>query len=328
MSITASRLQAHHIRVVGSSTVFPFISSIAEEFGKFSSYQTPVIESVGSGMGFNMFCAGTGANTPDITMSSRKIKDAEVELCKTNKVNDIIELIIGYDGIVIANSNQNKKVDFSIKDLFSALSKYKISDEYSDTIPLNHYKSWSEIHNKFPSVNIEVYGPHKNTGTYDILIKEIMLNLCMNSKIFIDVYPNVQKRKKICSSIRDDGKYIEVATNENVIIHKIAKNNSAFGILSFSFLVKNQDKIQGNKIAGIEPSYESISSGKYVLSRPIYLYVKKEHLDSTPGLKKFLEEIVNAESISEYGYLVNSGFIPLPQEELTKTKKKVMDLIK
>ncbi|UTO55127.1 substrate-binding domain-containing protein [Neoehrlichia mikurensis] len=327
MTIT-HELQARHIRVVGSSTVFPFISSIAEEFGKFSSYTTPVIESVGSGMGFNMFCAGAGDNTPDITMSSRKIKDAEVELCKTNKVNDIVELIIGYDGIVIANSNQNQKVDFTIKDLFSALSKYEVSDEYNDTISLNNYKSWHEIHNRLPNVNIEIYGPHKNTGTYDILIKTIMLNSCMNSKIFIDIYPKAHIRQKICGSIRDDGKYIEVATNENVIIHKIAKNNSAFGILSFSFLIKNQDKIQGNKIAGVEPNYESISSGKYILSRPIYIYVKKEHLASTPGLKKFLEEIVNVESISKHGYLVNSGFIPLPQQEFAKTKKKVMDLIK
>ncbi|MCU7611858.1 substrate-binding domain-containing protein [Anaplasma capra] len=317
---------ADQIRVVGSSTVFPVISSLAEEFGRFSAYRTPVIESVGSGMGFNMFCAGSGQGTPDIVMSSRKIKDAEVELCGASGVRDMIEIGLGYDGIVIASSKQKDQVDFSLTDLFSALSKYSLSDEYGK-VPTNKYGTWSEVHSSLPEHEIEVYGPHKNTGTYDILVDTVIRGVCMSAKNFVDSYPNLEERKNVCSSIRNDGKYIEVATSENVVIHKISKNSNAFGILSFSFLIKNQREIQGNKVAGVEPSYETISSGKYVLSRPIYIYVKREHLDSTPGLREFVQEVLRPESIGNSGYLVNLGFVPLQQEQLEQMIQRVSKLI-
>ena len=185
--------KSQHIHVVGSSTAFPFIAAIAEEFGRFSDYGTPIIESVGSGMGFSMFCQGAGKNTPDIVMSSRKIKDAAVDLCTSNDVPDLIEIIIGYDGIVIASSNNSNKLDFTKKDLFKALSKYSTSDEYTNTMPTNDFKYWSEINNRFPNVDIEIYGPYKNTGTYNILIEEIMQSSCINHKNFIEAYPDLKK---------------------------------------------------------------------------------------------------------------------------------------
>ncbi|QGR02236.1 phosphate ABC transporter substrate-binding protein [Ehrlichia ruminantium] len=318
---------SQHIHVVGSSTAFPFIAAIAEEFGRFSDYGTPIIESVGSGMGFSMFCQGVGKSTPDIVMSSRKVKGAEIELCKSNNVNDIIEIIIGYDGIVIANSNNSNKLDFTKKDLFQALSKYSTSEEYTQNMPANDFKYWSEINSRFPNVDIEIYGPYKNTGTYNILIEEIMQDSCINHKNFIEVYPDLKKREHACSMIRNDGKYIEVAANENIIIQKIAKNNAAFGIFSFSFLIQNQDKIHGNKIAGVEPTYETISSGKYILSRPIYIYIKQKHISGFPGLKEFIKAILKQESIGKNGYLVGLGFIPLSNSELENTRNRITNIL-
>ncbi|MFV9839050.1 MAG: substrate-binding domain-containing protein [Aaplasma endosymbiont of Hyalomma asiaticum] len=317
---------ADNVRVVGSSSVFPFVASIAEEFGRFSSYSTPVIESVGSGMGFNMFCAGTQRGTPDIAMSSRKIMGSEIDLCAANGVSDVIEIGLGYDGIVIASSKQKEKVDFRLKDLYNALGKYSLSEEYGE-IPINKYSKWNEIRPDLPEHEIEVYGPHKQAGTYDVLMEYVIRRICSGAKNFVDVYQNVDERRSVCSNIRNDGKYIEVATSENVVIQKISKNSSAFGILSFSFLIKNQNEIQGNSVAGVEPSYDTIASGKYVLSRPIYIYVKKQHLDSTAGLREFVMEILRPESIGKNGYLVNLGFIPLSDEKLYETRRKVKNLI-
>ena len=323
----AFNVNAQQIRVVGSSTASPFISAIAEEFGRFSDYGTPIIESVGSGMGFSMFCEGVGKNTPDIVMSSRKIKDAEVKLCKSNNIENIIEIIIGYDGIVIANSKDSNKFDFTKQDLFKALSKYSTSNEYVETMSTNYFRYWSEINNRLPNIDIEVYGPYKNTGTYNILVEEIMQASCIHNQNFIDVYPDLKRRQRACGIMRNDGKYIEVAANENIIIQKIAKNHDAFGILSFSFLIKNQDKIHANKIAGVEPNYETISSGKYVLSRPIYLYIKQEHINLSTSIKEFIKVILREESIGKNGYLIGLGFIPLSDKDLLNTKNRITNIL-
>ncbi|WFW29512.1 MAG: substrate-binding domain-containing protein [Wolbachia endosymbiont of Menacanthus eurysternus] len=313
-----------YIRIVGSSTVFPFISYIAEDFSRIFPFRTPIVESIGSGAGFKMFCSGIGKDTPDIAISSRSIKNTEIELCKKNKVDETIEIIIGYDGIIIANSNQNNRFDFSKKDLFKTLSAYS---QKNDKLVKNDTKFWSDINQTLPKIEIEIYGPHQNTGTYETLINSIMLDQysCMNSKIFKEHYRNQEERKKACSNIRDDGKYKEVGINENIVIQKLKSNKNAFGILSFSFLMRNQDKIQGSTIAGIEPTYESISSGKYILARPLYLYIKKEHLNSVDGLKEFIKEIVN--SISEDNYLSKLGLIPLLNEDMKKVLTKIHNII-
>ena len=310
-----------YIRIVGSSTVFPFVSDIAEEFNRVFSFKTPIVESIGSGAGFKMFCSGLGDTTPDISTSSRQIKKVERELCQRNKVNDIIEIIIGYDGVVIANSNQSNKFDFTINDLFNALSAYSEKDE---KLVQNNKRFWSDVNKIFPEAEIEIYGPYHNTGTYETLINFVMHNQysCMNSKIFKDTYKNIEERKNACSTIRDDGRYVEVAVNENIIIQKLKSNKNALGIFSFSFLMRNQDKIQGSTIAGIEPIYENILSGKYILARPLYLYIKKDHINVIKGLREFIREIKYAINI-ENGYLSKLGLIPCTSDEL----KKVTDII-
>ncbi|MDF0607701.1 substrate-binding domain-containing protein [Wolbachia endosymbiont of Onchocerca gibsoni] len=314
-----------YIRIVGSSTVFPFISFIAEDFSRVFSFRTPVVESIGSGQGFKMFCSGIGKNTPDIAASSRPIKEAERELCKRNKVNEVVEIIIGYDGVVIANSNQSYKFDFTKKDLFETLSAYS---EENGKLVKNNKKFWFDINHVLPKTEIEIYGPHQNTGTYNTLINFVMLDQysCMNSRVFKESYKDPEERKKACSSIRDDGRYIEVGSNENIIIQKLKSNRNALGIFSFSFLVRNQDKVQGSTIAGIEPTYENISSGKYILARPLYIYIKKEHLNITDGLKEFIREVIDSIS-AKNGYLSRLGLIPLSNDDIKKVLAKVYDIV-
>ncbi|MFP3036212.1 MAG: substrate-binding domain-containing protein [Wolbachia sp.] len=314
-----------YIRIVGSSTVFPFISFIAEDFNRVFSFKTPVVESIGSGPGFKMFCSGIGEDTPDIAASSRSIKNSERELCKRNKVDEMIEIIIGYDGVVIANSNQSHRFDFSKKDLFETLSAYS---QENGKLVKNNKKLWSDVSQALPKTEIEIYGPHQNTGTYETLINSIMLDQysCMNSRIFKENYEDQEERKKACSSIRDDGRYKEVGINENIIIQKLKSNKNALGIFSFSFLMRNQDKIQGSTIAGIEPTYENISSGKYILARPLYLYIKKEHLNTVDGLREFIREVIDSIS-AEDGYLSQLGLIPLSSEDIKKVSAKVHDIV-
>ncbi|MGL9719076.1 MAG: substrate-binding domain-containing protein [Wolbachia sp.] len=314
-----------YIRIVGSSTVFPFISFIAEDFNRVFSFETPVVESIGSGPGFKMFCSGIGEGTPDIAASSRSIKNAERELCKRNKVDEMIEIIIGYGGVVIANSNQSHRFDFSKKDLFETLSAYS---QENGKLVKNNKKFWSDVSQALPKTEIEIYGPHQNTGTYETLINSIMLDQysCMNSRIFKENYQDQEERKKACSSIRDDGRYKEVGINENIIIQKLKSNKNALGIFSFSFLMRNQDKIQGSTIAGIEPTYENISSGKYILARPLYLYIKKEHLNTVDGLREFIREVIDSIS-TEDGYLSKLGLIPLSSEDMKKVSAKVHDIV-
>ncbi|WP_339047546.1 substrate-binding domain-containing protein [Candidatus Mesenet endosymbiont of Phosphuga atrata] len=312
-----------YIKIAGSSTVFPFVALAAEQFSSISSFPTPVVESIGSGAGFKMFCMGVGSGTSDIVTSSRRMKDVERQLCEKNQVKEIIEVIIGYDGIVIVNSKKNNQFDFTTRELFTALSTYSFSDE--DKLIKN--SNWSDIDLRFPKSEIEIYGPYKNTGTYDVLIDMLMINSCMHLKPFVESYEKYDERKKACSAIRDDGKYIEVGINENIIIQKLKSNQNAFGIFGFSFLERNKDKVQGSMIAGIEPTYENISSGKYTLSRPLYLYIKRDHINIIPGLKDFIKEVTSPAAIGTNGYLSRLGLISLKEEEIKRVQNEITKIV-
>ncbi|GHM58679.1 MAG: phosphate ABC transporter substrate-binding protein [Candidatus Mesenet longicola] len=312
-----------YIKIAGSSTVFPFVALAAEQFSSISSFPTPIVESIGSGAGFKMFCVGVGSGTSDIATSSRRMKDVERQLCEKNQVKEIIEIIIGYDGIVIVNSKKNNRFDFTTRELFTALSAYSFSDEGK----LIKNSNWSDIDLRFPKSEIEIYGPYKNTGTYDVLIDILMINSCMHLKPFVESYEKYDERKKACSTIRNDGKYIEVGVNENIIIQKLKSNQNAFGIFGFSFLERNKDKVQGSMIAGIEPTYENISSGKYTLSRPLYLYVKKDHINIIPGLKDFIKEVTSPAAVGTNGYLSRLGLIPLKEEEIKRVQNEITKIV-
>jgi len=305
-----------YISVVGSSTVYPFATVVAEQFGKTSSFKTPKIESTGSGGGLKLFCSGIGVEYPDMSNSSRRIKSSEVEGCAANGVTDIIEVKIGYDGIVLANSKASQQFDLSRRDLFLALAKDVPNPSGDDGFILNPYETWSEVSPDLPNTKIEVLGPPPTSGTRDAFVELAMEGGCKTfdsiaalKKSDSDVY------KARCHSVREDGAFIEAGENDNLIVQKLEANPVALGIFGFSFLDQNADKVQGSAVDGVAPTFENIATGEYPVSRPLYVYVKKAHIDVIPGMKEFLAEFTSDKAWGDEGYLADKGMIPMPVEE-------------
>ncbi|MCB1616348.1 MAG: PstS family phosphate ABC transporter substrate-binding protein [Pseudomonadales bacterium] len=306
-----------HIEIVGSSTVYPFATVVAERFGKTTSFKTPKIESTGSGGGFKMFCAGVGIDTPDITNASRAIKSSEVELCKSNGVEEIVEVKIGYDGIVIANSREGAKMyQLERKDLFLALAKDVPNPKGGETLVPNPYKTWKEVNSDLPDVAIEVLGPPPTSGTRDAFAELAMEGGCKKFGWIKDLKKTDKSRyKSICHSVREDGAYIEAGENDNLIVQKLQVNPNALGIFGYSFLEQNEDVVRGSMIEGIVPDFDSIADGSYPISRPLFFYVKKAHIGKVPGISEYLAEFISKKSMGEEGYLSERGLIPLPASE-------------
>lgn len=311
-----------YIDIVGSSTVYPFSTVVAEAFGRKTSYKTPKIESTGSGGGFKLFCSGNGIATPDITNSSRRIKKSEVENCAKNGIQEIIEVQIGYDGIAIANSKKANQFSLTRKDIFLALAK-QVPNSSGDLVN-NPYENWSDIDKSLPNSKIEVLGPPPTSGTRDAFIELVMDEGCAH----FDVINQLDKKQKsqVCATVREDGAYVEAGENDNLIVEKLNANPNALGIFGFSFLEQNSDKVQGSNIDGVEVSFESIADGSYPVSRPLYFYVKKSHIGNVPGLEEFLQEYTAEETWGEDGYLSDRGLVPLPQDLAKKIKSDVDNL--
>lgn len=272
------------IRIVGSSTLYPFITVAAEKFGKLSG-STPVVEATGTGGGFHLFCS----NKPDIVNASRIIQAGERELCKKNNV-EFEEKIIGYDGIVVAASKDGKRLNLRKKDLFFALaSKIPYKDGFID----NPYKTWKQINSQLPDNKIEIYGPSYTSGTRYTLIELIMHEFCSSPA---------------CREIREDGAYIEMPENDNLIIHKLANNNQAIGIISFSLLAENSAVVAA-RINNSYPTKENIMSAEYPLARPLYIYINKQHLRNKKDLQQFIKELISPKSIGPNGYLTQKGLL-------------------
>jgi phosphate transport system substrate-binding protein len=322
-SFSTASFSRDQIRAVGSSTVYPFATAVAEEFGTKNEFRTPIIEATGTGGGFKLFCAGVGEEFPDIVNASRKIKESEIQLCKTNGINNPIEVIIGFDGITIANSVEGTKFDLSKKDIFLAVAK-KVPQ--NGALVDNNYKIWNEINPKLPAVKIEVYGPPPTSGTRDAFVEIVMDGACLNMAEFVKLYPNEDDRKKQCQQIREDGVYVESGENDNLIVQKLKNNKDALGIFGHSYLEENASILQGSKVDGVEPSFENIVSGKYPVSRSLFVYAKAEHLKIINGLKEFLKEFVSDEAASDQGYLASKGLIPLKPEQREIEKKKLSEI--
>lgn len=308
-----------YISIVGSSTVYPFATVVAERFGKSSDYKTPKVESTGSGGGLKLFCQGTSIQTPDITNASRRIKSSEVELCAKNGVTDIVEVLIGYDGIVLANSNNAKTLELTRKDLFLALAAKVPNPDGSETLVENPYKTWKDVNPTLPATKIEVLGPPPTSGTRDAF-QELALEGGCKAFGWIKAMKKQDKKayKKICRTVREDGPYIEAGENDNLIVQKLNANQNALGIFGFSFLEQNSDTVQGSLIDGQVPTFDSIADGSYPVSRPLYFYVKKAHIDVVPGIKEYLAEFTNERASGEDGYLADKGMIPLGKEARNK----------
>jgi phosphate transport system substrate-binding protein len=305
-----------YINIVGSSTVYPFATVVAEQFGRTSNFKTPKIESTGSGGGLKLFCAGVGVVHPDIANSSRRIKASEVESCVSNGVQDIIEVKIGYDGIVLANSANADVYELTRKEIFLALAKEVPSPNGAEELVANPYQKWSDINPALPGSTIEVLGPPPTSGTRDAFVELAMEGGCKKYAWIKAIKSQDKGRyKSICHTIREDGRFIEAGENDNLIVQKLKANPNALGIFGFSFLDQNSDVVQGSLIDGTEPTFDAIAEGEYPVSRPLYFYVKKAHVDAIPGVRGYLAEFTSDKAMGEDGYLADKGLIPLPDQE-------------
>ena len=304
-----------HIEIVGSSTVYPFATVVAETFGKKTKFKTPKIESTGSGGGLKLFCSGNGIDTPDITNSSRRIKKSEVELCASNGVKNITEVQVGFDGIAIANSKKGGTFNLSLKDVFLALAK-EVPGEKEGELIENPYKTWKEVNADLPDTKIEVLGPPPTSGTRDAFAELALEGGCKQIAWLKALKrSDKSKYKSVCHTVREDGAYIEAGENDNLIVQKLDKNKNALGVFGFSFLDQNSDKVKGAIIDGVEISFENIADGQYPVSRPLYFYVKGDHVGKVPGIAEFLAEFTSEDSWGEDGYLTEKGLIPLSEEK-------------
>lgn len=318
-----------YISIVGSSTVYPFSTVVAERFGRKTPYKTPKVESTGSGGGLKLFCQGVGVNHPDITNASRRIKKSEVELCESNGVDKIVEVLIGYDGIVIANSKAAPQMDLSRKDLYLALAK-EVPNPKGSGFVANPYKTWKDVNPALPAKQIEVLGPPPTSGTRDAFVELVMEEGCGEIPQVAALKDSQgSKHKMLCQTIREDGAYIEAGENDNLIVQKLEANPDALGIFGFSFLDQNSDKIQGSIIDGEKPTFDTIAEGSYPVSRPLYFYVKKAHVGVIPGIREYLDEFTSERAWGDDGYLAEKGMIPLSREkrkEVAETVEKLEPL--
>jgi phosphate transport system substrate-binding protein len=312
------------ISVVGSSTVYPFTTTVAEQFGRQGKFKTPKVESTGTGGGVKLFCMGVGPQYPDIVNASRRMNLAEFESCSKAGVTDIIEVKIGFDGLTIAESKKAKPMALTRKQVYLALAK-QIPDPSNPTsmIP-NPYKMWSDIDKSLPKQKIEVLGPPPTSGTRDSFHELYMESGCRSYPWINTLRGQDERRfKRVCHTIRDDGAYIEAGENDNLIVQKIEANPNALGIFGYSFLEENQAQIRALKIEGYLPTFETISNNTYPASRPLFFYVKKAHMKVIPGMTEFVNEYLSDKAVGDEGYLADRGLVPQPKADLAKTRADV-----
>ena len=323
--LTTTVAQARdQIRIVGSSTVYPFATVVAEKFGISTKFKTPVVESTGSGGGLKIFCQGIGPSHVDITNTSRRIKAMEIKKCSENGITDITEVKIGYDGIVIANSKSSPQMKLNRKHIWLALGKNVM---VNGKIVTNPYKTWKNVDPSLPDQKIEVLGPPPTSGTRDAFAELALQGGCKE-------FPEIKAMKKadkkafknLCRAVREDGAYIEAGENDNLIIAKLEENPKAFGVFGYSFLDQNKDKLQGSIVEGNVPTFENISSGKYPVSRSLYFYIKNAHVGKIPGISEFVAEFTSEKAFGTGGYLQEKGLIPTPDSERAEVRANALDL--
>jgi phosphate transport system substrate-binding protein len=314
-TMTSQAMARDVIYVAGSSTVFPFSTAVAEQFGNTSGFKTPKVESVGTGGGFKLFCAGVGVEHPDISNASRAIKKSEWDTCQENGVKEITEVKIGFDGIAVANSKKAPQIEMSLGDLWLALAKDVPNPDGGGELVPNPYKTWKEVNPDLPDVAIEVLGPPPTSGTRDAFVELAMEGGCKTFDSIAAIKAEDKKKyQAICHAIREDGAFVEAGENDNLIVQKLDANPNALGVFGFSFLDQNTDKLQGTKLDGVEPTFDSIASGDYPVSRSIYFYVKNAHVGTIPGIQEFVTAFTSDNAWGPDGYLADKGLIPLPDD--------------
>jgi phosphate transport system substrate-binding protein len=306
------------IQIVGSSTVFPFSTAVAEQFGRSTDFKTPIVESTGTGGGFKLFCAGVGLATPDIANASRRMKISEFEMCGQNGVVGIVEVRIGYDGIVIAAARDAEPMQLTTKQIFLALARQiPVNDKLVD----NPNRTWKDVDASLPDARIEVLGPPPTSGTRDAFVELAMEGGAKQIPYLAALKEKDKKAfKAVAHAIREDGAYVEAGENDNLIVQKLVANPQALGIFGFSFLDQNGDRVRGSVINGVAPSFDAIADGQYPVSRSLYFYVKKAHVGEISGLTEFVAEFLSNRASGEDGYLAEKGLIPLLPEDRKKVK--------
>jgi phosphate transport system substrate-binding protein len=347
------------VSIVGSSTVYPFSTIVAERFGRGSNFKTPKIESTGTGGGLKLFCSGVGANTPDITNASRRIKQGEYDDCQANGVKDVIEVFIGYDGIAIANSTKAPQMELNLKDIYLALAKDIPGAD--GKLVANPNQTWKDVNPALPATRIEVLGPPPTSGTRDAFaelamgggakavadlntlaglsadkaddIKSVMAKLGIPAGVYAALQERNGKPPKgedvfvtVAYAIREDGAYIEAGENDNLIVQKLEANPAGVGVFGYSFLEENGDKVQGAKVDGVVPDFDTIAEGKYPVSRSLYFYIKGAHVGKIPGIQEYAIEFTSNKAMGEDGYLSERGLIPLSEDELKQVQADVKNL--
>lgn len=316
-----------YIYAVGSSTVYPFTTTVAEHFGKATKFPTPKVESTGTGGGMKLFCEGVGVQHPDIEDASRRIKQSEFDRCKNNGVKEVVEIKIGYDGIVIAHSRKSPPWNLSLKQVWLALAKQVPDPKGGQKMIPNPFQKWKQIDANLPDLPIRVYGPPPTSGTRDAFVELAMEGGCQSFE-WIKTIKNEDKHrfKEICHTIREDGHYIEAGENDTLIVRKLEADPNTLGVFGFSFLDQNIDLIAGAVVNGVEPTFENIADGAYPVSRPLFIYAKKAHAGLIPGLKEFLQEYTSEKAWGDEGYLTDKGLIPMPKVEREKYRNIALEL--
>ncbi len=307
------------IRIVGSSTVFPYTQAVSEEFANKTSFAAPVVESTGTGGGMKIFCQGIGADHPDVTGASRAMKKSEHELCLSNGVDSISEALLGYDGLSIAVSRSGATLDVTKEQLFLALAAEVPQD---GKLVANPYTSWKQIDASLPDAKIQVFGPPPTSGTRDAFVELVMEEGC---EAFEEIKALAKERRgEVCSRMRQDGPFIEAGENDNLIVQRLNADPSAYGIFGYSFLYENQDTLKPVKVNGVEPNFDTIASGDYGISRPLFIYIKNAHRGVIPGLEDFVGEYMSEESLGPDGYLSERGLVPLSDAKRAEVQDAVL----
>jgi phosphate transport system substrate-binding protein len=304
---------AHKIRIVGSSTVAPFATTVAERFGATTRYPTPIVETTGTGGGFKTFCQKIGPDRPSISDASRMITPSEQALCANNGITEVTALSIGFDGIVLVNARQAPQLNLSKEEVYLALAA-QLPDGRGG-YRSNPYKRWSQIADHLPDEPILVLGPPPTSGTRDAFVE-----LCMEKGgEAIEQLAELKRTdpaafRQLTHTIRTDGAWIDLGENDAAIIQSLIKTPTAVGVLGYSFLEQNADRVKAARLDGVPATFEAIASGEYGLSRSMYIYVKDQNLPLVPGLAEFVEEFVSDQAMGADGYLLEKGLIPLPDE--------------
>jgi phosphate transport system substrate-binding protein len=310
------------IQIVGSSTVFPYTQAVAERFSANTGAVAPVVESTGTGGGMKIFCEGIGTDFADITGASRAMKASEWDACQQNGVTNITEILVGYDGLSMAVSQNGEAIDLSKAQLFNALAA---EVEVDGEVVANPHKKWSEVDPSLPDIPITVYGPPPTSGTRDAWIELVMVPGCGESPAIEAL--GEERKEEVCQRMRTDGPFIEAGENDNLIVQRLEADPNAYGIFGYSFLFENQDQLKPVEIDGVAPTAQTIESGEYAVSRPLYIYVKNDHRGVVPNLQEFIEEYVSDDAMGPGGYLSERGLIPLHEDKLKQVQETAINAV-